>query len=680
MRLSTRSSQSTRSSKKSDPGIPGTLGHGRLQTQRSHWKRIGKSGRKAVDSSNLDEFRESPSTWKELLQAFVENEQVERALGALILLNLVLIAVETDARSMVRRGGAERESQKIVENAQFVLDVTDVIGRFFFACYALECVARLVAYRCAFFASAWNVLDITLVAGDSLGIILTMGNVGDMSFLRVLRMCRLLRVSRTFMAFREMHSLISGLVCSFQTLARAFGLIFLALTLWSIAAVEYVSPLAESHTFETCTWCNDSFHTVMMANLTLFGIITTGDGFSLLIRPIITSHPLTALLFLSAIILVAFGLLNLVTAAIIDAATRARAADVAAMSQYATEARDEIWWAFREMRDEIARDSEGNFGLDDLREAMKESSNLRDQFSIMSIEEDDLPLFFAILDADGSGSVNDEEFQTQLYKLKTAEVRTQVFYMRKTLDSVVSKIERHGQILERMWAHDGRSSVSSSPGLMQTWNMSQTLDCDNHKAPTSSGTEVGHMSKLEELAKLSGEVVPTLEKKAVEEPSEQKQAKTHQGCQPLKSEAWAHKKEEALSQAEICIDMRPLSFFTNAYLDASPVPGDGERLFSSSLRNGDSTSCRGSNSSSSRPHLDWMQRIPVSLSENTTKLLSLVSKDACFNERESIWRQMCMAEALPDASNAPFGFDATVAPRFAKEAPSSASCAIEVSI
>merc|ERR1711871_316564 len=109
-------------------------------------------------------------------------------------------------------------------------------------------------------------------------------------------------------------------------------------------AVEYVQPLVwelnKDGAYEYCSWCSRAFESIMLSNLTLFQIVT-GDGWSMLARPLVEKHPASVILFVAVIFTMVFGLLNLITAVIVDTAAQARESDVMQLARQKQTQRDD---------------------------------------------------------------------------------------------------------------------------------------------------------------------------------------------------------------------------------------------------------------------------------------------------------------------------------------------------
>lgn len=391
---------------------------------------------------------------------FLEGERMEQAAGILIMLNFLVIVLETDFRSVIKVGIA---SQPELDAAAKSLTVLEVVNNVFLGIYSVECIVRLAILRLRFFSSSWNLLDLVLLIFGWTSFVLEILLVpATSSMLRVLRMIRLLRLSRVFVGFRELRTLIWGLTQCMKTLFWATGLIFLTLTVWSIVAVEYVTPVMVDIDYGACTWCTAAFQNVMTSNLTFFQIIS-GDGWSTLARPIIDLHPWTAPIFVSVILVVCFGLLNLIIAAIVDTAAQAREADVEVLAECAMEARDEAWKTFHDLCAQLDTDKDGEICLEELREGLKRDQRLRDYFSVMEVAEEDMVELFELLDEDKSGDLSYEEFHHQLYKMKTLAVKTQLFYVTRYVQHIQRQLDNHGCAMDRMTTSIARLVHATCP-------------------------------------------------------------------------------------------------------------------------------------------------------------------------------------------------------------------------
>merc|ERR1711904_124492 len=271
-------------------------------------------------------------------------------------------------------------------------------------------------------------------------------SVEHFQILRSMRRLRLLRAARVIISFKELYSLICGLSSCLRTLFWAAGLVFLLLTMWSILSVEYMHPLirklAEDGHYTDCSYCVDAFKDIMNANLTLFQIIS-GDGWGQLSRPLIINHPWTAVVIVCIIFTMVFGMLNLITAVIVDTAAQARQLDVMHMAKHKEFERKEAWTNFAELCIVMDENHDGEISLEELKKGIMEIPELSAHLSVLGVEDDDLEMVFDILDANQDGRITHTEFIRQLYKIQTYELKSAHCFLKH----YVEDIRRHVKLL-----------------------------------------------------------------------------------------------------------------------------------------------------------------------------------------------------------------------------------------
>ena len=112
-----------------------------------------------------------PARWETRLRGFVEHATTQRVILALILLNAVILGLETAPSAMAAAGG-----------------LLVAMDRAILAVFVVEIAARLAVHRWAFFRDPWSVFDF-LVVGIAL-----VPATGQLAVLRALRVLRVLRI------------------------------------------------------------------------------------------------------------------------------------------------------------------------------------------------------------------------------------------------------------------------------------------------------------------------------------------------------------------------------------------------------------------------------------------------------------------------------------------------------
>eukprot|EP00746_Dinoflagellata_sp_MGD_P147866 gnl/MRDRNA2_/MRDRNA2_80179_c0_seq1.p1 gnl/MRDRNA2_/MRDRNA2_80179_c0~~gnl/MRDRNA2_/MRDRNA2_80179_c0_seq1.p1 ORF type:complete len:578 (+),score=62.18 gnl/MRDRNA2_/MRDRNA2_80179_c0_seq1:180-1913(+) len=439
-----------------------------------------------TDSFNKDmtEFRSKPKDhepqtyFKRVMTYLVYDQTVEMMTGLIIVANFIVICMETDARSQLL--DAPKDS-KLHEEAEGMITRLTFVNIGFLVFYGLEYLMRLYVQRMKYYNNIWNCFDFTVLVSGVVGEILSAFTVSDNIFgtqlLRILRMIRLLRVSRVLISFPALYRLITGLFTCMKTLLWAAGLIFMMLSAWSIIAVEYIHPLMEDLDqlgyYDSCHWCPGAFRSIMHSNLTFFQIMS-GDGWSLLTRAVIERHPWTAVIFAGVIFSMVFGLLNLMTAVVVDTAVAAREKDVTVLAASKQEERDTAWKCFADLCIALDEDNSGALDMDELKKGLKTNDELRTHLTVMGIEEGDLSTLFDILDEDGNGELSTDEFKFQLYRIKTMETSTTTFFMKTYIDEMLKLLrdvsDQSHKLFERS-NFDKINRLTESPS-----NVEGTLD------------------------------------------------------------------------------------------------------------------------------------------------------------------------------------------------------------
>lgn len=218
--------------------------------------------------------RSGVAAWRVALATWVESSKVQGAIVVLIVLNAVVLGLET--------------SPSIMETWGKLLVAFDHIC---LGIFVLELVSKLLAYRGAFWRSGWNVFDLLVV-----GVALAPG-AGAWSVLRSLRVLRVLRLLTVMPSLRRvvaafLHS-IPGLTGVFAVMAIFFY----------TAAVLATRLFGEKFP----EW----FGSIGASLYTLFQVMTLESWSMGIVRPVMETHPWAWAFFVPFIMIATFTILNL---------------------------------------------------------------------------------------------------------------------------------------------------------------------------------------------------------------------------------------------------------------------------------------------------------------------------------------------------------------------------------
>jgi len=224
----------------------------------------------------------STSGWRSALGEWVEGPAVSRVIIALIVINAILLGLETSTRLMVQVG-----------------EVVGLANKAILAIFVVEIALKLLARGPRFFTSGWNVFDFLIV---SISLVPAAGP------LEILRALRILRVLRLLSQVPRLRAIV-------ESLMRALpGMGWTALLL---VLVFYIFAVMGTLLFR------DSFPEYWghlgLSLFSLFQIMTLESWSSGIARPMFELYPWIWVFFVPFILVSSFMVLNLFIAIIVTA-------------------------------------------------------------------------------------------------------------------------------------------------------------------------------------------------------------------------------------------------------------------------------------------------------------------------------------------------------------------------
>lgn len=220
--------------------------------------------------------------WREDLESYVLAPRVQKFLIALILLNAVLMGLETSAYI----------------HEHFARELTVVDDAILFV-FIIEIVCLLLARGWNFFKDPWSVFDFIVIG------IAIVPATESFSVLRALRVLRVLRLFTKVKSLQKVVKSLLGAVPGLGSVSMVMCLIF------------YVSAVLATNIFSKDF--PETFGNMGLTLYTLFQIMT-GDGWSdSVARPVMEVFPYAWIFFIIFILISTFVILNLFIAVIVDA-------------------------------------------------------------------------------------------------------------------------------------------------------------------------------------------------------------------------------------------------------------------------------------------------------------------------------------------------------------------------
>ncbi|MET1075008.1 MAG: ion transporter [Umezawaea sp.] len=218
---------------------------------------------------------------RDRVAGFVDGKRFQRMIIGVIVVNAIALGCETSPRLVAAHG-----------------DLLTAVDHIALGIFVVELLARLYAHGLRFFRDPWNCFDF-LVVGISL-----MPAGGTLSVVRSLRILRALRLVAMVPSMRRV---VAALVKSIPGLVSLSGLLMLLL---------YVGGVVASNLFQRSG--DPRFADLGATVLTLFQI-TTGDGWSDVMRDLMPAQPLAWIFFVCYLLVGTFTMLNLFIAVVCSA-------------------------------------------------------------------------------------------------------------------------------------------------------------------------------------------------------------------------------------------------------------------------------------------------------------------------------------------------------------------------
>ena len=219
---------------------------------------------------------------KDTIQAFVEHRVVQRFIIGLIVINAIILGMET--------------SKSLMQACGYWLTLANQIILYTFV---VELLLRFFVYRLRFFTQPWSLFDAAVV------LIALIPASQAFSALRALRVLRVLRLLSTVPTMRKV---IEGLLSAIPGIASVASIMLLFFYVFAVVGTHLYGA-----TFPQ--W----FGTLGNTMYTLFQIMTLESWSMGIVRPVMEQHPGAWAFFVVYILITTFTMLNLFIAIIVNA-------------------------------------------------------------------------------------------------------------------------------------------------------------------------------------------------------------------------------------------------------------------------------------------------------------------------------------------------------------------------
>lgn len=225
---------------------------------------------------------ETSGSLRARLRKLVESPRAEKVITGLIVINAIILGLETSPTAMEAAGTA--------------LVVADSV---ILAVFVAEIAARLYIHGWAFWRDPWSVFDFLVVG---IALVPATGN------LSVLRAFRILRVLRLVSTVKSMRRVVGGLIHAIPGMGSIVALLMLVFYVFSVMATKLFGASFPQ-------W----FGTIGESAYSLFQIMTLESWSMGIVRPVMEVYPWAWAFFVPFILTTSFTVLNLFIGIIVDA-------------------------------------------------------------------------------------------------------------------------------------------------------------------------------------------------------------------------------------------------------------------------------------------------------------------------------------------------------------------------
>jgi voltage-gated sodium channel len=215
------------------------------------------------------------------LKQLVDSQSFMQVITALILINAIILGMETYPRIMHSYG--------------HILKTADQIILFIFVG---ELLLRFIASSRTFFRSPWNIFDF---------IIVSIAFIPTNEVFAVLRAVRVVRALRLVSIFPRLRRVVEGLIRSLPGIGSIGAILLIIMYVFAVMATKLYSASFPQ-------W----FGSLESSVFSLFQIMTL-EGWPDIVRSVMKTYPHAWIFFVIYILIATFSVLNLFIAVIVDA-------------------------------------------------------------------------------------------------------------------------------------------------------------------------------------------------------------------------------------------------------------------------------------------------------------------------------------------------------------------------
>jgi len=381
---------------------------------------------------------------RQVLHIWISWSGFDTFIGLVIMMNALTIGLETNAKANIPIGCSMTcECDEGVEGCQLPPEWLEFTDYAFFGVYLIEFLLRFYTYGFPVLRSHWVKFDLFLVSTSFLDILLKQLAVqneilNQVMLVRMLRLARLARAVRLMVQFQTLWQLVQGLMHSIGTLMWTFLLVMILVYIFAIIGIEFITideklPADDPYNIVA----TDNFRSFPDAIMTLLQVLTL-DSIGSIYRPLIKHRFYLFFYFIGVMLLLSIALMNLVTAVMVNSSLDQASEDKDAKKAWEAAKKKKQMEALRLMFIDLDEDESGALTLDEINAAPEA---IREELQEIA-GTDDITALFEMLDYDGGGSIDTNEFCEGVIRATNSDKPVELGRLVKQCSDILSNSRR----------------------------------------------------------------------------------------------------------------------------------------------------------------------------------------------------------------------------------------------
>uniref|UniRef100_A0A7S0AGA6 EF-hand domain-containing protein n=1 Tax=Pyrodinium bahamense TaxID=73915 RepID=A0A7S0AGA6_9DINO len=427
---------------------PSTLG-----SSRALWGMSRRTPSKAKSKLNLSPLSKKKLALVQANQSWLEwltrSQAYELFSTVLIISNALFIIWETEQRSMEAAQGFSTDNQDLYFSAT---------ANIFCLFFMLDLAFRIGAEGSAFLRKrelAWNMMDVLVVltalaevsvqwyqrASGSLAAVNARLFLRKFSMLRIVRLLHVVRRTKAtwaIKAIKELRVMVLSLTGALKSLIWSVVLLLIVLAVFGVFFTDGAVAFClknDAMNLASTEPLRHYFGTLSRSVLSLFKAMAGGEDWAAILDSLGPLNIEYQAFFIAFIAFAILALLNVVTAVFVGAAFQRAQHDRELIVQEQMESKAEFLHTMEQVFFELDTNDSGELNLDEF-ESYIEDEKIKAFLSTCQLDIDQVKTLFSLLDTDGTGTVDLEEFITGCLRLRGGATSLDMAMLRWQVDSL----------------------------------------------------------------------------------------------------------------------------------------------------------------------------------------------------------------------------------------------------